>query len=220
MQQSESIDKIAPALIKAKKSFSKAKASKVNTHLKNQYANLSDVLDAVEPALNENEIMVQQYMLDTSTEKVMHLATRLLHSSGQFMEFQYNMPIEKTTAQGYGSTTSYARRYALAAILSISQTDDDAEVAKRSVDDFKLMATTKHTPEELRQVYSMAKAQLTAAEFKIIEPFLMEQSTKAKAIASEVPASGFNPNKPDQVAHPQPATTKPEQTNAQDIENF
>lgn len=222
MKHSDSIDKIAPALISAKKQFSKAKKSGTNTHLSANYANLTDVLDAVEPALNEHGLMVSQYMLDTSTDASMHLATRIIHESGQWMEFQYNMPIEKKTAQAYGSTTSYARRYALAAVLSITQTDDDAEVAKRSVDDFKIMAQSKTTSEELRSVYTQAKGQLSPAEFKIIEPFLLELSAKVKANTAAPPAAGFNPNKPNETAQAKSAPAEPanKKVDASQIDDF
>ncbi|QXG07656.1 recombinase [Erwinia phage Snitter] len=210
MKQSESILNIAPAIIKAKAQFVKAKQSKKNNHLGNTYATLSDVLEAVEPGLNANSIMVMQSVLDTSTETVMHLETMLLHVSGEFMSFQYNMPIEKKTAQAYGSTTSYARRYALAAALGISQSDDDAEIAKMSAEDVKKRAAQITDIDSLRKLFASAKAQLSAGDWKIAHPFLLERNaeiTSAEETAKtgeakpEAPAkqSGFNPNKPEPV---------------------
>lgn len=223
MHQSEQIDLIAKAIIEAKNNFTKAKSSKKNSHLGNTYATLSDVLDAVEPALNSQAVIVMQHMLETSTDSVMHLATRLMHSSGQFMEFQYNMPIEKKTAQAYGSTTSYARRYALAAILGISQTDDDAEISKMKPEDYKRRADNAQDEQEMRDVYMSAKKALSAAEWRVIEPYLAERGAAIKAAknAAEAPTGGFNPARPTKTAIKPDVDAAPlKEENAQNIESF
>lgn len=166
MRTSEKFTTIAAALIKAKSGFVAAKKSGKNNHLGNTYANLGDILDAISPALEKNKIMVIQSMMDTSTEKVMHLETMFLHESGEFMAFQYNMPISKTVEQAYGSTTSYARRYALAAALGIKQADDDAEITKMTPKDFKKRIDACEDLESLREIYKLAKQTLTPAEWK------------------------------------------------------
>lgn len=221
MIHSEKYDLIAMALVEAKKDFTKAKKSKENTHLGAKYATLGDILDAIEPGLNRQGVIVMQHMLDTSTESVMHLATRLMHSSGQFMEFQYNMPIEKKTAQAYGSTTSYARRYALASILGISQSDDDAEIAKMRPEDWERKAQACEDVQKMRELYSAAKRSLTAAEWRLLEPKMTELATalSARLNASEAPTGGFNPNRPTATAKPVDAEPAAVQ-NAQSIESF
>lgn len=225
INSSESILKIAPALIKAKAEFVKAKTSKQNSHLGNKYATLADVLDAVEPALNANSVMVIQSMSPTSTETVLHMVTKLLHSSGEFMDFQLNIPVEKKTGQGYGSTISYARRYALAAALGISQTDDDAEIAKLTIGEVERNAKAITDLDGLRSLWQKAKSQLSAAEWKQVHPALTERMTELQAAAnaelqaeavaetsSEKPA-GFNPARPAPAAKvdktPSPEQNKP-----------
>jgi hypothetical protein len=59
-----------------------------------------------------------------------HLTTRLLHTSGQWIEDTASSPLPKADPQGVGSATTYLRRYALAAFLCITQEDDDGEAAR------------------------------------------------------------------------------------------
>ncbi|QPB09484.1 RecT-like ssDNA annealing protein [Klebsiella phage Solomon] len=217
MRTSEKFTTVAAALIQAKSKFVAAKKSGKNNHLGNTYANLGDILDAITPALSENKIMVIQSMMDTSTEKVMHLETMFLHESGEFMAFQYNMPISKTVEQAYGSTTSYARRYALAAALGIKQADDDAEITKMKPQDFKKRIDACNDLEALREIYKLAKQTLTPAEWKITE----DDITKRQAELTVTPANGFNPGKPQKVAkqEPEKVESKPE-PESQDISSF
>ena len=189
MRTSESIINVAKALIEAKKKFAIAKKSGYNTHLKSNYSNLTDILDAIEPALKEHDLMVVQSNLESTTEKVMHIETLVLHASGEWLAFQYNMPIEKITAQAYGSTTSYGRRYALCAALSITQSDDDAEISKRTASDYKKLVADCENVETLETIYKSAKASLSAAEWKIAE----EHLRKRKAELTTGTARGFQP---------------------------
>jgi hypothetical protein len=58
------------------------------------------------------------------------LTTRLLHTSGQWIEDTASTPIPKFDPQGVGSACTYLRRYSLAAALCITQEDDDGEAAR------------------------------------------------------------------------------------------
>jgi hypothetical protein len=58
------------------------------------------------------------------------VTTRLVHSSGQWMEFgPLPVPSMKQDAHGVGSATSYARRYGLSAAVGIVADDDDGNAA-------------------------------------------------------------------------------------------
>ena len=129
MKTSETLTKIAPALLAAQKAVGNAKKQATNPHFKSKYANLESVIEAVKDALNENGIAIIQTVGDTmgGTTRV---NTRLLHESGEFIEDTACAPITKQDAQGVGSAVTYLRRYSLAAICSITQEDDDGESAK------------------------------------------------------------------------------------------
>jgi hypothetical protein len=55
--------------------------------------------------------------------------TILMHTSGQFIESEFYLPITKADPQAGGSAITYARRYALQAMAGIPTADDDAEAA-------------------------------------------------------------------------------------------
>lgn len=220
MRTSCSILQVSTALIAAKKQFAIAKKSGYNTHLKSNYSNLTDILEAIEPALKEHDLMVIQSNMDTTTEKVMHIETLVLHSSGEWLAFQYNMPIEKINAQAYGSTTSYGRRYALCAALCITQSDDDAEIAKRTASDYTKLIEGAKDLEALRTIHQSAKSSLSAAEWKVTEPKLLTR--RAELSVSE--ARGFQPaEKPatqQKKKAVEEAPANPVQSTAQNIEDF
>ena len=52
-----------------------------------------------------------------------------MHSSGQWVQGEYLLPMDKITPQGAGSCLSYSRRYALQALFGIPAVDDDSEAA-------------------------------------------------------------------------------------------
>lgn len=126
MKTSDSISKIAPALLAAQKAITFAAKDATNPHFRNKYADLPAVVDAVKPALNEAGItFLQSATPSESDDSKLHLVTRLLHSSGEWIEDTLVMPLPKQDPQGYGSAMTYARRYALAAITGLYQDDDD-----------------------------------------------------------------------------------------------
>ena len=53
----------------------------------------------------------------------------LMHSSGQWIQSEYLLPMDKVTPQGAGAAITYARRYALQALVGIPSVDDDGELA-------------------------------------------------------------------------------------------
>lgn len=126
MNTSESVTKLAPALLAAQKAITFAVKDAVNPHLRNKYADLPAVIDAIKVALNDAGIAFMQSGTRSDDGKL-HLTTRLMHESGEWIQDTLVMPIPKADPQGYGSALTYARRYALAAITGLYQDDDDGE---------------------------------------------------------------------------------------------
>ena len=87
------------------------------------YADLADVLDAVRPVLAKHGLAVAQtVMLESS------LNSWLLHTSGQWIRSEYGVVLGEDvpdTPQARGSALTYARRYALCALLGIAAEEDD-----------------------------------------------------------------------------------------------
>lgn len=128
MTTSESIAKIADALLKAQKAMGAAKKDAENPHFKSMYADLSAVIEAVKGPLNDHGIFYTQEVI--SQENAIGVLTRLWHSSGEWMEFgPIGIPLERQNAHGVGSATTYAKRYALAAICGLPTEDDDGNAA-------------------------------------------------------------------------------------------
>lgn len=137
MQFSDSIDKIAPAFLKAQTECENAKKSNENAAFKqngkvSKYAGLPEVVAACLPACHNNGIAVAQELGETIDGK-MHIETVLLHSTGQWIKSHGSIPLPKSDPQGYGSASTYARRYHLAAVMGIIQEDDDGNAASRPV---------------------------------------------------------------------------------------
>lgn len=129
MKTSESVVKIAPAFLKAQKAITFAVKDAQNPHLKSKYADLPSVIDAVKAALNDAGISFIQTPTASDDGKL-HLATTLMHESGEWFSDTAAIPVPKQDPQGYGAALSYLRRYALSAITGLYQDDDDGERAK------------------------------------------------------------------------------------------
>ena len=128
MRKSETIEKLAAALSKVQ-----AKITDVSKEKKGYgytYADLSQVLDVARPLLAENGLSVTQLLY--SKDDRMGVETCLMHESGQWVSSRASMVVERgkgmSLAQSAGSVVTYLRRYALAALVGICQTDNDARV--------------------------------------------------------------------------------------------
>jgi hypothetical protein len=118
---------IAAALCAAQKAMGKALKQSNNPHFRSKYADLGNVMDACLPALNDNGIAVYQPAgRDDNGE---YIATVLIHESGETLECRVPLIVNKNDMQGYGSATTYARRYGLMSMAGIAPEDDDGNAA-------------------------------------------------------------------------------------------
>ena len=128
--------KLFSALLIAQKAFGKVIKDSVNPHLKNRYAALDSVLEAIRDPLLDAGIVLLQPAIDTGERgehgeiKVATVRTILVHAeSGESYEIQTSIPLAKNDAQGYGSAVTYARRYAILGLLGLAPEDDDGNAA-------------------------------------------------------------------------------------------
>lgn len=136
MITSESVNELAGSLSKAQGMIEGAKKDAANPFFKSKYADLESVWTACRKALTENGLSIVQGVESTATGAVI-VNTRLLHCSGQWIEDSLSMTPKDQTPQSIGSAISYGRRYALAAMVGVYQTDDDAEAAQGRPASFK-----------------------------------------------------------------------------------
>lgn len=116
-----------------------------NTFYKSKYATLGDVLQKIQTPLAEHGLAVVQLPFGENG-----LVTRVIHESGQWIQCVSQLnPIESmiakgtggepdkygVTPQGLGSAITYARRYAVTAMLNVivdDEEDDDGNKASNA----------------------------------------------------------------------------------------
>lgn len=124
LTQSENIAALSAALAKAQGAIEGAVKGKTNPAFKSKYADLASVWDACREALTDNGLAVIQSP-GPLAEGRMEMTTMLVHSSGEWVRGVLTIPLGKADAHGYGSATTYARRFALAAFVGVAPEDDD-----------------------------------------------------------------------------------------------
>lgn len=134
MNRSETIKSLAAAFVKAQRQVEGARKDSANPYFKSKYADLGSVWDACREALQANGLAVAQFPI--ASEAGVGVETVLLHESGEWMGEKLILPfpvgkdgVSKEDAQAGGSCITYARRYALAAIMGVCPEDDDGNAA-------------------------------------------------------------------------------------------
>lgn len=130
MEMSETIASLAGALSKAQAKIEGAKKDSNNPHFKSKYADLASVWDACREALTSEGLSIAQ-MPGACASGQMEMTTMLMHSSGEWIRETLTIPLQKVDAQGYGSASTYARRYSLAAMVGVAPDDDDGNAASK-----------------------------------------------------------------------------------------
>lgn len=150
MQTSEQINEIAGALAKAQGEMAGAVKDAANPFFKSKYADLASVWDACRGPLTRHGLSVVQFPKTDYTgtpepyewtskmgEKrhgvrvicVVSVVTRIIHTSGQWMEDAVSTMLPTGDPQSVGSAITYLRRYALQSVAGVAPEDDDAEAA-------------------------------------------------------------------------------------------
>ena len=123
MKTSESIKTIIPAIIAFHGEMGKIIKTAENPFFKNKYASLPDILTGISEPLKNAGLAIMQFPKTTASGNV--LETVLLHVSGEWISEEYAMNPVKQDPQSMGSAITYARRYAIGAILSLNIDIDD-----------------------------------------------------------------------------------------------
>jgi len=149
MITSPEIGQLAAALALAQGEMDGAKKAAVNPFFNHKYADLASVKDAIRVPFATHGLSVVQFPQTTFqgepaafewTAKrsgevrygvrvftVVSVVTRLLHTSGQWIEDSVSAMLPNGDPQAVGSAITYLRRYALQAVAGIAAEDDDAE---------------------------------------------------------------------------------------------
>jgi len=143
---SEKIDALAVALSKAQSLIENVSKDKQAYGYK--YADLASCLQAIKKPLADNGLSISQLVTQDKDNKQV-LVTLLIHESGQWLKSIFgieNVVMKQCNSlQQIGAGITYARRYALSAIIGLTQEDDDGN----SVPKFKKEEENKELINEL-----------------------------------------------------------------------
>ena len=117
----------AKAFVAAQMATDAVKKAATNPAFKSKYADLSEVVEAVVPALNKAGIGVMQFP-EFDGEWV-SVTTTLMHESGASVTGTLRLRPSKADPQGVGSAITYGRRYSLLAMTGAAPEDDDGNSA-------------------------------------------------------------------------------------------
>lgn len=120
MQTSEIIIELAKALNAFQSEVENVPRDAANPFFKSRYTSLSQLWDTVRKPMTKHGLCITQFPSGENS-----LTTRLMHTSGEWMESTVKMTPKDNTPQGHGSALTYMRRYALSAVLGIASEDDD-----------------------------------------------------------------------------------------------
>ena len=174
MNQSESIADIAAALSKAQASITGALKDSANPFFKSKYADLASCWDACRKPLTDNGLAVIQTIEAGEGRAV--LVTTLAHSGGEWIKSYCPILTKDDSPQALGSAITYARRYALAAMVGLAQIDDDAEAAQgrhkvSAPQNPELLAkiAATATAEELSKLYNAVPQDVREAHIEVFK---------------------------------------------------
>ena len=175
---------IAAALVKAQKEFAPALKASTNPHFKSKYVDLAGCVDAVIDALNTAGVFLTQktHLADGGVV----VETAFLHESGEeYSAGQFYCPASKQDAQGYGSATTYARRYALMAACGIAPEDDDGNAAVKATnnDKYRLLAQYE---EEAKKGLASLQSFIMMTKGALAKEVWLANRDRLKAMAEQV----------------------------------
>ena len=132
MENTMKVTELAKAMAKAQSEFGEVPLDSENPFFHSRYASLKSVMETVRPVLAKNGLSIIQ-TTGFQGERF-GLYTTLLHTSGDSLSGFYWINPAKPDPQGLGAAVSYARRYAMAAMLGIvNDTDDDGNATGGTV---------------------------------------------------------------------------------------
>jgi len=180
MKQSESIKNLAEAMAQAQGAMGAAIKGSLNPFFKSKYADLGAVIEAVKEPFAAHGLSYVQFPV--SGENSVGVTTRIMHSSGEWLEQSFFIPLGKIDAQAVGSAITYARRYALQAIAGIPAEDDDGNAATQSAPKFINAGQAKTIHQLIERTNSDKAGFCKAFKCQSVEELAAQQFARAKEI--------------------------------------
>jgi len=136
-------------LAKAQGEIAKANIKKVGKSNFGTFVTLDAIHEAVLPIISTHNLAWVTLPIFNEAGEPM-LEYRLLHTSGESISGTMRLFIGQNTAQGQGSALTYAKRYAICAVLGVTADDDDDGTAasKQAAPAYKKKEIAEVSPEE------------------------------------------------------------------------
>ncbi len=202
--QSQDVTALAKVLLAVQKQLQPALKDAENPFTKSNYASLNSVMEACREALHSSGIWLTQLPMPTPAhvgEGHVGLMTKLVDTkSGQWQASFMVVPLPKNDPQGMGSAITYARRYALCAMLGIITEDDDGNAAslptkraRASTQQGNTPAKKQTTSDNLPHIDGVNYQQVTASDGRVC--IVATGSTQAKKELLKSAGFQWNPQR-------------------------
>lgn len=150
-------------LLKAQREIEGVDKDGKNPFFNSDYTTLNATIFACKKILNENNFIVLQPM--DSDENGVYVCTTLIHISGEKITSKMRINQAKSNdPQAQGSAITYARRYSLKSILTMTDADDDAEKAMVRTEKRVVVKTTPEDDVMDRAINNGLKCKKCGAE--------------------------------------------------------
>jgi len=144
---SSDVSELAKAMISVQSQLQPVIKDSTNPFTQSTYATLNKVMDSCKSILLKHKIWLTQYPVPAENGHL-GLVTKLTHvESGQYQASLAVVPLPKNDPQGMGCAITYARRYALSAMLGIV-TEDDTDGEMRPLSEAPKARKTNTEPVE------------------------------------------------------------------------
>lgn len=157
------------------------KKSETNPHFKSRYADITEVLEKVKPALSGLGVVLTQIPVRNGLKTIIYDTDSDTLIEG-FLEYS-----QKGDPQKLGSNITYYRRYSLVAMLGLEDEDDDAQIASTPAPAPK--AKPKPVPMTLDQAFTKLHTATDLNElrdaFKSL-PVAMQKDNEVVALKDEL----------------------------------
>ena len=187
--QSITINELIGAKAKADGELHNIKKSSKNPHRGSWYADLDAITRIVRPIYSKHGLSVSHLMSKIEESDVM--ITLLAHESGQWIKSVMDIKAQPNkqgniTPQEIGSAITYARRYSLASIANVAQTDedDDGELASNQITPVKIQTKTIANIEDtLDDVFPTLEESLSkVSSISQLEAFMNANTEELKSL--------------------------------------
>lgn len=177
MEHSESIAKLAAALMVFQSEVKDPARDGENPHFRSKYVQIDGLLAAVRPILAQHGLSVVQSTGGDGQNVT--ITTMILHTSGEWLKTDaLTLRAQQATPQGAGSAITYGRRYSLSAALGVAWDDDDdgnaASTPPKAEKKAAPKAKAKEEPKAPRKVESLRAIAAAAKEIGVTNDDIKE----------------------------------------------